>query len=159
MKTEIKYALIFVIISFVWNIIEFVAGLHSTYINIHPYFVTPFFIILTAAIYICALTAKRKELGGKITFGKAFITGMIITLFILILNPVFQYIYSEFINPNFYNAFIQYDVSTGKLTKQEAEDYYNFKNFIFRGSIYRFIMSLAATIIISIFLKKNVEKS
>ncbi|MEO8665281.1 MAG: DUF4199 domain-containing protein [Ignavibacteria bacterium] len=155
MKTEIKFALIFVILSFIWNIIEYAAGLHSTHISIHPYFVTPFFIILTVVIYLLAIREKRKNSGGQITFSKAFMTGVMLTFFIIILNPAFQYIYSEFINTNFYSAFIQNDVATGKLTRQDAEDYYNFKNFIVRGSVYRIIMSISATLIIAVFIKKK----
>ncbi|MEO8446199.1 MAG: DUF4199 domain-containing protein [bacterium] len=157
MKTEIKFAVIFVIISFIWNIIEFVAGLHSTYISIHPYFVTPFFLILTTAIYTLALREKRKELNGKITFGKAIMTGVILTLFIIILNPAFQYIFAQFINPDFYSAFIRNDSATGKMSREEAEEYYNFSNFVLRGSLYRFIMGLVATLIIYLFMKKDVS--
>lgn len=157
MKTEFKFALIFLIVSFIWNIIEFIAGLHSAYISFHPYFVTPFFLILAAVIYTLALRKKRHDLGGKITFGKALMTGIVMTLFIIILNPFFQYVFSQFINPDFYNAFIRNDSSSGKMSLQEAEDYYNFSNFVIRGSIYRFIMGVSATILIYLFMKKDVS--
>jgi len=158
MKTEIKFAIIFVLISFIGNCIEFATGLQSTNIHLHPFFVTPFFIILIALIYLLALREKRNELGGKITFRKALLSGTILTLFITILNPFFLYIFSHFINPDFFDAFARYEVMTGKSTKQEAEDYFNFANFLIRGSIYRLIMGITATLIITVFLKKDASK-
>jgi len=158
MKTEIKFAIIFVIISFIWNCIEFATGLQSTYINLHPFFVTPFFIILIVLIYLFALREKRNELGGKLTLGRAIMTGAILSLFITILNPLFLYIFSHFINPDFFDAFSRHEVMAGKSSTQEAEDYFNFKNFLIRGSIYRLVMGIAATVIISVFLKKDLSK-
>lgn len=158
MKTEIKYALIFVIISFLWNCLEFLTGLQSYYINLHPYFVTPFFIILTILIYYFAIQEKRKSLDGKITFGKAFVTGLIISIFIFILNPLFLYIFTNFINQDFFNSFINHEVSSGKSTAKEAAEYFNLQNFLIRGSIYRLIMGITATLFISIFIKKDIKK-
>lgn len=149
MKTEIKYALIFVGASFLWNCLEFAVGLQGKHIDIHPYFVTSFFILLTAMVYYLAITEKRRKNAGRITFLKAFVAGMLLTSFILILNPLSLYIFSTFVNTDFYSAFIQHDVLTGKYSPQEANDYYNLKNFIIQGTIYRFIMGLIATIIIS----------
>jgi hypothetical protein len=155
MKTELKYAVIFIVASFLWNCLEFAAGLQGKYINIHPYFVTSFFIILTASVYYFAIREKRAGLYGRITFAKAFITGLVLTIFILILNPFALYVFSTFVNTDFYNAFIQHDIMTGKYSPQEAYNYYNIKNFIIQGSLYRFIMGLLASIIISFILKKT----
>jgi len=157
MKTELKYAVIFVAASFLWNCLEFAVGLQGKHIDIHPYFVTTFFIVLTGLVYYLAITEKRGSLLGRITFLKAFVSGMLLTSFILILNPISLYIFSTFVNTDFYTAFIQHDVLTGKYSPQEANDYYNLKNFIVQGTIYRFIMGLVATIIVSLIVKKNTK--
>src|SRR5690349_19191756 len=98
MRTELKYAAIFVIISFFWNCLEYITGLQGRYINYHPYFVTTFFILMTLIIYYLAIKEKRRVLRGEITFSRAILTGFLLTIFILILNPLFMYIFSEFIN-------------------------------------------------------------
>jgi hypothetical protein len=54
--------------------------------------------------------------------------------------------------------FILYDVTSGIRTPEEASQYYTLSNFIARGTIYRLIMGLAATIIIYAFMKKDVRK-
>lgn len=158
MKIIFKYAVIFVILSFVWNCLELAVGLQGKYISIHPYFVTPFFIILTSVIYYLALRDKRNDNGGKITFGNAIVLGLILTLVILIINPIFLYVFYQFINPDFFNAFIGNDVQSGKLSISEANDYYNMTNFIVRGSLYRFVMGMLAAIIIFLCMKKDLSK-
>lgn len=155
MKTLVKFALIFVVLSFIWNCAEYAMGLHDDHINIHPYFVTPFFLIITAVIYYIALSSKRDESKGSNTFSQLFLAGLVLTIFILILNPVFLYIFYQYINTEFFNSYIAYDTLSGKMSIQEASDYYNMRNFILRGSIYRFIMGMIATIIIALIIKKK----
>lgn len=157
MKTLVKFALIFVVLSFIWNCAEYAMGLHDDHINIHPYFVTPFFLIMTAVIYYFALSSKRDENKGSITFSQLFLAGLVLTIFILILNPVFLYIFYKFINPEFFNSYIAYDTLSGKMSIQEASDYYNMRNFILRGSIYRFIIGIVATVIIYFFMKRTLK--
>jgi hypothetical protein len=158
MKTEIKFAILYVVASFLWSCIEYFTGLESTHINLHPYFVTPFYVLLTAVIYILALREKRAILGGKVTFGKAFATGIILSVFILVLNPVSFYLFNTFINPGFFKDFALYKIQTENMTRAAADAYYNFNNLLIRGSLYRLVMGIVATILISSFIKKNVTK-
>ena len=157
MGTEVKFAVIFVVLSFMWNCLEYLTGLQDKYIDLHPYFVTTFFILLTIVIYYLAIEEKRFKAGGHITLLNTLLTGVFLTLFILILNPLFMYLFSEFINKEFYNSFIKYDVLTGKYNLSEAKEYYNLENFIYVGTIYRFIMGIAATLILSFFIKKDIR--
>lgn len=155
MKTELKYAVIFVVLSFLWNCFEYIAGLHGKYIAVHPYLVTPFFLIMTGVIYYFDIREKKQIEYGRISYFSALKSGIILTLLIIILNPVFMYIFSEFINKDFYNAFIQYDIQEGNMNPSEAADYYNLRNFIVHGSVYRLIMGVAASAIIAFFVRKR----
>lgn len=147
----------YVIASFIWSCIEYLSGLETTHINLHPYFVTPFYILLTAAIYILAVREKRASLGGSITFGKAMRTGIVLSLFIFLLNPVSFYVFNTFVNPNFFTDFAQYKMQTEIITKESADAYYNFNNLLIRGSIYRFVMGIVATVLTSWFIGKNIS--
>jgi hypothetical protein len=158
MKIEIKYAFIYVAVSFVWNCVEYMTGLQKQYIHLHPYFVTPFFIILTVIIYYWALNGKRAKFYGKLTFSRAFFTGFLLTVFILIFNPLFLYIFYLYVNPDFLNSFILHDISAGSKTPAEANQYYTIDNFIVRGSVYRAVMGLAATVLIFLFMKKDTRR-
>jgi len=157
MKTEIKFAFLYVIASFIWSCLEYLTGLESTHINLHPYFVTPFYVLLTAVIYVLAIREKRANHGGSISFSKALVTGIILSVFILALNPISFYVFNRFINPNFFKDFGEYKVRTGNMTKDAAEAYYNFYNLLIRGSIYRLVMGIVATLLTSWLIKKNVS--
>lgn len=157
MKTEIKFAILYVLASFIWSCIEYLTGLESTHINLHPYFVTPFYILLTAVIYVLAVREKRASLGGRITFSKAVVTGIILSLLILVLNPISFYVFNTFINPDFFKDFAQYKIHTENMTKESADAYYNFNNLLIRGSLYRCVMGIVATFLTSWFSKKNIS--
>jgi hypothetical protein len=155
MKTELKYAAIYVIASFVWSCLEYLTGLQSTRIGLHPYFVTPFYILLTAVIYYLAIREKRASLSGKITFGKGLLTGLILSGMILLLNPIAFYVFNTFVNPNFFSDLARYKLEAENMPRAEAEAYYTFNNLLIQGSIYRLIMGIIATLITSFLLRRN----
>jgi hypothetical protein len=155
MKTELKFAIIYVVISFLWNCLEYFAGLQDKYIDIHPYVVTPFYLLLTVIIYYLNIREKRWRNYRRISFIQAFGSGVLLSILIIILNPFLLYIFGKFINPEFYNSFIQYEILSGKMTPNEAADYYNIANFIVRGSIYRLVMGITVTLIIAVFIRKT----
>lgn len=130
MKTEFKFAIIYVVISFLWNCLEYFAGLQDKYIDIHPYFVIPFYLLLTVIIYYLNIREKRWRNYRRISFIQAFGSGVLLSILIIILNPFLLYIFGKFINPEFYNSFIQYEIISGKMTPNEAAEYYNIANFI-----------------------------
>ena len=59
-QIEIKWAIIFVIMTLIWMILEKVAGLHDEHIDKHPIF-TNFIAIPAIAIYVFAILDKRKN--------------------------------------------------------------------------------------------------
>jgi hypothetical protein len=154
MKTELKFAVIYVVASFVWSCVEYLTGLQSTRIGLHPYFVTPFYILLTGAVYYLAIREKRASLSGKLGFGKALVTGLILSVLILALNPIAFYIFNTFVNPEFFRDMGRYKIETENMPREIAEGYYNFNNLLVQGSIYRLVMGLIATFITSWLMKK-----
>ena len=155
MKTELKFAIIYVVASFLWNCIEYLTGLQSTRIGLHPYFVTPFYILLTAIVYYLAVREKRAGLSGKIGFGKALVTGVVLSVLILALNPIAFYVFNTFVNPDFFSDFARYKIETENMPRSAAEAYYNFNNLLIQGSIYRLVMGLVAAFITSWFMKRT----
>lgn len=69
LKLEIKWALIFTMATLFWSLLEKVTGLTSTHIDKFPYF-TNIFAVLAITIYILAMKAKRKNLGGVLPWKK-----------------------------------------------------------------------------------------
>ncbi|CAN5621014.1 hypothetical protein BH11BAC2_BH11BAC2_23540 [soil metagenome] len=157
MKTEIKWGIIFSLVSLVWVTMEFYLGYHTTKIEQHPTF-TMFFILPAILMMTAGIREKKSELGGVISYKEAFLSGIIISIVVAILSPLVQVIFSNFINPNFYQTFIDYAVSHGKATKSEAEAYFNLKSYTIQSVIGAIVMGMITSAIAALFIRTKVEK-
>jgi hypothetical protein len=154
MKTEFKFAIIYAVASFAWSCVEYFSGLQSSRIALHPYFVTPFYILLTGIVYYLAVREKRALSGGKIRFGKAFLSGFFLTVLIVILHLVPFYIFNTFINPAFFPELARQAVESGKMESAAADAYFGFHNMLIQGSIYRAVMGVAASLITALTMRR-----
>ncbi|MCR9017024.1 DUF4199 domain-containing protein [Aquiflexum gelatinilyticum] len=154
-KIEIKWAIIFAIMSLLWMLLEKAVGLHDAHIDKHVIY-TNFIAIPAIAVYVFGLMDKRKNFyHGKMTYLQGFISGLIITVFVTVLSPLTQYITSTFITPDYFQNAIAYGVSSGKTTQEAAEAYFNLESYIIQGLIGAPIMGLVTTAIVSIFIMKK----
>lgn len=134
LKLEIKWALIFTMATLFWSLLEKVTGLTSTHIDKFPYF-TNIFAVLAITIYILAMKAKRKNLGGVLPWKKGFSFGILMTGYIFILTPLSLYITLKWIMPEFFNNTIQWAVTNNKMSLYEAENYFTFNNYLLQSLI------------------------
>ena len=137
-------------------LLEKFAGFHSVRIDKHE-IVTNFFAIPAIVIYVFALLDKRKAFySGIMTYKQGFMTGLIITIIVTILTPLWQLINSTIISPEYFPNIIEYSVSQGKMTREEAEKYFNLGNYILQGLYGSPIMGIVTTAIVAIFTRKKV---
>lgn len=110
MRVEIRYALILGIIAFVWILAEYSIGLHTVYIDVHPYLSNLFFPV---PIYFTYKTIheKKKEKGGIISYKSAFSSGFFMAVIGVPLALLGHIIYVQFINPMFYSDMIAHGMS------------------------------------------------
>lgn len=154
-KIEVKWAVIFVIMSLLWMVLEKLTGLHDKHIDKQMIY-TNFIAIPAIAVYVFALLDKRKTFfSGQMTYKQGFISGLIITLIVTILSPLTQIITSKIITPDFFSNAIHYSVSTGYYTQEAAEKFFNLKNYIIQGLIGAPIMGIITTAIVAIFTRKT----
>lgn len=155
LKIEIKWALVFVLTSMIWMLLERLSGLHSQHIDKHAFY-TNFFAVPAILVYIFALRDKRNNYySGFISYKQAFVSGLIITLFVTIINPFSQYIISTIISPHYFENAIEYAVETGELTPLAAQDYFNLKSYILQGFIGVPSMGIVTTAILALFIKRK----
>lgn len=83
------------------------------------------FIIIVATLVIATyfgIKKLRDELhAGHIAFGKAFMYGLLLTFFVGLGIALMDYIYTEFINPDFYSDYMDYYLETLKNTATAEE--------------------------------------
>lgn len=152
-KIEIKWALIFTIMSLVWMLLEKLAGLHDKHIDKHAIY-TNLIAIPAIAIYVFALQDKRRNFyNGEMSYKQGFVSGLILTLIVTLLSPLSQYITSTIISPEYFPNVIRYVSIKGEMSKIEAENYFNLKNYIIQGLIGAPVMGLITTAIVAIFTR------
>jgi len=154
-KIQIKWALIFALMTLVWMWIEKLVGLHDKYIAAH-YIFTTFIIIPSVVIYVLALRDIRKNFyGGKMTYIQGFVSGLIISLIVTFLTPVTLVITTYVITPDYFSNIIDYTVESGEMTREEAAEYFNLHTYIMRGLVFAPLFGMSASAVIAIFTKKK----
>lgn len=153
-KTELKYAVVFFIMTLIWMAGERILGLHSTHIDKHPT-CTNLYAIPSILIYVLALLEKRRFYNGIMSYGQAFKSGLILTLFITILSPFAQYITSTYITPHYFENAINYSVTNGILTQEVAMATFNLNKYLFYSMVGAPVMGIVTTAVVAIFVKRS----
>ncbi len=153
-KIEIKWAFIFALVSLLWILLEKVSGLHSNHIDKQQY-LTMLFMIPAIGIYILALQDKKKNFyKGQMSFKQGFFSGAIISVIIMLLSPLTQWVTSYVITPEFFPNAIEYSLKSGYYqTREEAETFFSFKNYVLQGLIGSLVMGLLTSAIVAFFIR------
>jgi len=152
---EIKWGVIFSVAILLWVGFERLIGLHGENVELHSS-VTNFFAIPAIAVYLFALLDKRKtDYDGVMSWREGFMTGVFITLVVVVLNPIVQSITHLLISPDFLTNLIEFTTETGRMDQAEAEEYFNLRNYITLGIVGSLFMGLATSAVVAIFTRKR----
>lgn len=153
-KIEIKWAFIFIVMSLLWMVLEKLVGLHSTHIDKHMY-LTNLYAIPAIIVFVLALKEKKKkDFDGQMTYKQGFISGLIITAIVALFAPLSQWIISTIITPEYFPNVIAHSVETGyHKSLEEAEAYFNLKNYIIQSFFGAIVMGVVTTAIVAIFVR------
>ena len=136
-------------------VFEKTMGWHDVHIDKHATYsmlIAP----IAIAIYVFALLDKKRNFyGGKITYMEGFIAGLIITLVVVILSPLSQYITSIYITPDYFKNVIEYSVFSGQMEQLAAEDYFTLKNYMIQSVLGAAVMGLLTTAIVAFFVRSK----
>jgi hypothetical protein len=145
MKSELKYALIFSAMQLIWLLLEFRSGLQTTYKDLHP-IISMFVAIPSIIIMVMGITAKKKELGGEITFKQAFLAGVLISFIVAMLSPLVILIFSKSINPNFFTDF---------QNLEQAMQYFNLSSYMLQGAMGAMLMGTVTSAVVAAVVKNK----
>ncbi len=79
----------------VYTLILYLAG-----VDLHSYWNLFSYILFIGGLYWGMSSIREKQLEGVMSYGKAFGTGFLITLFAAILLAIYAYFYLQYINPS-----------------------------------------------------------
>ncbi|MBS1775377.1 MAG: DUF4199 domain-containing protein [Bacteroidetes bacterium] len=153
-KIEIKWAIIFIIMSLLWMVLEKLCGLHGKYIDYHLY-LTNLFAIPAIWVMVLALKDKKKKFyNGNMSYKQGLISGIIISVIIALISPLTQWIISYVITPEYFPNVIKRSVEIGYFkTTAEAEANFNYQNYAIQSSVFALIMGVVTTAIAMIFIR------
>ncbi|MBX2923379.1 MAG: DUF4199 domain-containing protein [Chitinophagaceae bacterium] len=153
-RIEIKWAVIFIIMSLLWMLLEKLSGLHSTHIDKHMY-LTNLYAIPAVIVMVLALKDKKKNYyQGQMSYTQGLISGVIISAIIALLSPLMQWVISYIITPEYFPNVIEYSLKTGyHKTREAAEAYFNYKNYAMQSTIASLVMGVVTTAIAMIFIR------
>jgi ABC-type Fe3+ transport system permease subunit len=156
---EIKWSILFTLAMLLWMYGEKLFGLHDDWIEKHAFY-SGFFAIVAIAIYLFALYDKRKNYyNGFMDWREGFISGLYLTLFIVILSPLTQYVISRFISPEFFPNIIRYSVETGEMTRDQAQDHFSLKNYIITSAVFAVISGVITSAIAALLMRKRKKRA
>ncbi|MFW5663056.1 MAG: DUF4199 domain-containing protein, partial [Bacteroidota bacterium] len=100
MKTELKFGVIIGLGMFIWVVLEYFLGFHTTNIAMHP-IITNFAFLIPVLGYVFAMKEKRdSEFTEGLPYGQGFKSGMAITGIVIVISLAGQIVYHEIINPD-----------------------------------------------------------
>lgn len=155
LKIEFKWALILTISMIIWMFIERLVGLHDEYIAYQSTSANLLIIVPIIVFYLAFREKRKKIYSGIMTYKQGFITGIMLTLFATILNPLHQLITFQIVSPAFFSNMITYVVNQEIMTKEIAENQFTAQKFLLQGIIGTPIMGLVVTSIVAIFTRKK----
>ena len=153
LRIEIKWAIIFIVVSLLWMLGEKLAGLHSTLIDKHSVF-TNLFAIPAILIYFLAIRDKKLNYyHGKMRFMQGLWSGIYLSLIVTLFVPITQYITIHFITPEYFSNAVSYTVDSGQMTQIEAEKYFSLSHYIFISMISAPILGVVTSAFVCIFIR------
>ena len=130
---EIRWGILFSLVTMVWMIGEKAVGLHDAHINKQLLY-TNLFGIVAIIIYTLALLDKKKNyFHGQMSWKQGFISGVFLSLVIAILSPLVVYITYTYVTPNYFSNMIQYFTAHKLKTQEQAEALFSTNSYILQG--------------------------
>ena len=152
-KIEIKWAILFTLFSLLWMILEKSIRLHDIYIDKHPIY-TNLFAIPAILFFVFALKEKKKfYFNNSMSWTQGFVTGLFISILIMILSPIAMYIAYSYITPEYFKNAMNYAVEKKLMTRETAELYFSLKSYIIQSSIGGLSMGVVTSAIVALFVK------
>lgn len=151
---EIKWGIRFTLLILAWAIIEKLLGFHDDKIS-SWYLFSSLFMIPAVLFYFLALKEKKHIYSGNMSWAQGFISSIILSFIIALLNPFTQIVIYKAITPHFFEKIIEYKTANSSMTLKVAQDYFNLKTFIIQGCFTSLSYGTVTGATISLFLKNK----
>lgn len=157
-KIEIKWAILFSLMMLAWMFLERLAGLHDQHIDKHAIY-TNFVAIPSILLFVLALKDKKKNYySGQMSFAKGFISGLLMTGFIVLIVPLNQYITLNYIMPDYFKKATEYALENKLATAEELAAFFNAESYLVMSLFGAVIMGIVTSAIVAVFVRTKESK-
>lgn len=153
-KRIVFTALMIAFASFAWINIENIVGLHSKYIEYHPYVTNVIFLF-----YIWVYYKFIKDLSTSIDpfeLKHGILSGALIGLFSALFTLPLLYVYFTFINDEFFDTMIAAALKKALFENEsvyaklnEAKNYFNLKSYLMQSFLFNIVSGLLLSLLFS----------
>jgi uncharacterized membrane protein YbhN (UPF0104 family) len=151
--TELRWGVIFTLAMLLWLWLEQLVGLHGRYIEHHTTY-TNLFAIPAILIYVLALRQKKRhDYQGNMNWKQGVVAGLLVTLVVVMLSPVAQWLIHTIISPDYFGNVQAYAVSQDMMTVTDAAAYFNLKSYMLQSAIGAAIMGTVTSVVVAFFLR------
>lgn len=127
-KIEIKWAVIFSVVTLLWLVFEKMIGLHDQHLDNQMRYMAILGILYLALYYLGLRDKKVHFYGGSINFKEGLKFALVMSLATALLAIIVQYIFITVISPEYMPNMIKYMVAHGRFDQKSAENFYTMAN-------------------------------
>lgn len=165
MKSEISSGLAIGIACFLWQMLEFKLGFHSSRIDYYPFITWLVLIVPITGIYWAVRAKRNRFYEGKINMIQALITGLKITAVGAVVVPLLSWMYISVVNPLYLTAMYDHhlrlieslnlsnELEKAQLIKEASWDFSKTGYLI-----QRFLVSLISGSVLSLIIAGVIQK-
>ena len=164
-KSEIRTGILLSLGLFLWLLLEFFLGFHTTRIDYHPFITWLCIVIPIAGIYWSMKVKRDRDYAGKITFIQALKSGLVVTAIMSLLGPIMVFVYVSVINPLFFSTMLAHskvmieglNISIVDKEKMIEESTRNFSasSYLMQSFFGSLIMGTVLSLLTAALMKRN----
>lgn len=114
------------------------------------------FALFAVAIYVFALLDKRySALDGQITWSRGFVSGISITLLVVVPCPFTQLITHYITTPDFFAKIADHAVESGYMKREDAESYFSLRNDLIHSAFGEPGLGVVRSSLVAIFTRQK----
>ena len=152
---EIKWAIIFTVLSLLWMFFEKAMGWHGEHIEQHALY-TNFFAIPAIIVYFLAIRDKRENFfNGAMNWKQGFLSGAIVSIIVAVLSPLAQYITHVYITPEYFENMIAFRTENDLMKIEMAKEYFSLSTYMLQSVFFALSAGIVISAIVALFLKRN----
>lgn len=152
---ELKWAVIYVVASFIWIFIQKGLGFFDVNISAHLFFSVLIVLILFPLFYFAQTDKKKNFLNGTMVWKQGFLSGCIIIVIATLFVPLLNYLTYEIIAPDFFDKAIAFYTKNGKISASDAATRFNLKSYILQGVSDNLSFGIIFSAIVAFFTKSK----